>query len=186
MRSYRISLSQQPNHFPTRVTYQETCAWDAPLWAPTGSSWLPGTHGTPSRSAGTLPGLDPGWGHSCPGSWGSAPLLLLWLLPSVSSAQLALSFPSICFTGLIILAETALSRHLLCVCSGAQLGPTLCGPMDRSLPGSSVYGIFQTRILTWLPFPTPGYLPDPRIEPASFPSPALAGRFFITDTIWEA
>ena len=26
---------------------------------------------------------------------------------------------------------------------------TLCDPMDCSLPGSSVYGIFQARILDW-------------------------------------
>ena len=29
-----------------------------------------------------------------------------------------------------------------------------------------------------LPFPTPGELPDPRIEPASLASPAWAGDFF--------
>ena len=29
-----------------------------------------------------------------------------------------------------------------------------------------------------LPFPVPGYPPDPGIEPASLVSPALAGRFF--------
>ena len=32
----------------------------------------------------------------------------------------------------------------------AQLCPTLCDPMDCSLPGSSVYGIFQARILEWV------------------------------------
>ena len=30
---------------------------------------------------------------------------------------------------------------------------TLCGPMDYSLPGSSVRGILQTRILEWAPIP---------------------------------
>ena len=35
------------------------------------------------------------------------------------------------------------------------------------------------------PFPTPGNLPDPRIQLESLASPALAGRFFITAT-WEA
>ena len=30
-----------------------------------------------------------------------------------------------------------------------QLCLTLCNPMDRSLPGSSVHGIFQTRVLEW-------------------------------------
>ena len=32
-----------------------------------------------------------------------------------------------------------------------------------------------------LPFPSPGDLPDPGVEPASPVSPALAGRFFITE-----
>ena len=31
----------------------------------------------------------------------------------------------------------------------AQLYPTLCDPMDCSLPGSSVHGIFQARVLEW-------------------------------------
>ena len=52
---------------------------------------------------------------------------------------------------------------------------TLCNPMDCSLPGSSVHGILQTRILDWsgLPCPPPGDLPDPGIEPASPAAPAL-------------
>ena len=32
----------------------------------------------------------------------------------------------------------------------AQLCPTLCDPIDCSLPGSSVHGIFQARILEWV------------------------------------
>ena len=32
----------------------------------------------------------------------------------------------------------------------AQLCPTLCDPMDCSLPGSSVHGIFQARVLEWI------------------------------------
>ena len=31
-----------------------------------------------------------------------------------------------------------------------QLCPTLCDPMDCSLPGSFVYGIFQARVLEWV------------------------------------
>ena len=58
--------------------------------------------------------------------------------------------------------------------------------MDCSLPGSSIYEIFQARILECLPLPNPGYLPDPGIEPTLLVSPALAGRFFTTSTIWEA
>ena len=31
----------------------------------------------------------------------------------------------------------------------AQLRPTLSNPMDYSLPGSSIHGIFQARVLEW-------------------------------------
>ena len=38
-----------------------------------------------------------------------------------------------------------------CVCAKMlQLCLTLCNPMDCSLPGSSVHGIFQARILEWV------------------------------------
>ena len=37
-----------------------------------------------------------------------------------------------------------------------------------------------------LPFPTPGDLPNPEIEPASLKSPALAGGFFTNNATWEA
>ena len=47
---------------------------------------------------------------------------------------------------------------------------TLCNPMDYSLPGSPVHGIFQARILESLPFPFSGDLPNPGMEPGS---PAL-------------
>ena len=36
-----------------------------------------------------------------------------------------------------------------------------------------------------LPWPFLGYLLDPRIEPPSLMSPALAGRFFSTGITWE-
>ena len=32
----------------------------------------------------------------------------------------------------------------------AQSGPTRSDPMDCSLPGSSVHGIFQARVLEWV------------------------------------
>ena len=36
-----------------------------------------------------------------------------------------------------------------------QLCPTLSDPMDYSLPGSSVHGIFQARVLEWGALPSP-------------------------------
>ena len=66
-----------------------------------------------------------------------------------------------------------------------QSCPTLCDPVDCSLPGSSVHGILQTRILECVPCPTPENLLDPGIEAATLISLALAGRFFTTDTTWD-
>ena len=62
----------------------------------------------------------------------------------------------------------------------------LCNPMDCSPPGPSVHGIFQAGYWSGLPFPPPGDLPDPGIEPMSPASPALACGFFSHCLIWEA
>ena len=41
----------------------------------------------------------------------------------------------------------------------------LCDPMDCSLPGSSIHWVLQARVLEyWLPFPSPGDLPNPGIK----------------------
>ena len=69
----------------------------------------------------------------------------------------------------------------MCVCSVAQSCSSLFHSIDCTLPGSSVHGILQARIPEWLPFPPPGDLPDPEIEPASAVSLTLAGRFFTTE-----
>ena len=63
-------------------------------------------------------------------------------------------------------------------CLIIQSYPTLGNPTDCRLPGSSVHGIFQQEYWSELPFPSPGYLLDPGIEPMF---PALAGRFFTTE-----
>ena len=52
----------------------------------------------------------------------------------------------------------------------AQLCLTLCSPVDCTLPGSSVHGISQARILGRLPRLPPGHLPKTGTEPRS---PAL-------------
>ena len=48
-----------------------------------------------------------------------------------------------------------------------QSCPTLCDPMDYSLPGSSVHGISLKEYGSGLPFPSPGDFPNPGIEPES-------------------
>ena len=52
----------------------------------------------------------------------------------------------------------------------AQSHLTLCDPVDYNLPCSSVHGILKQEYWSGLPFPSPGDLPDPGIEPQS---PAL-------------
>ena len=49
----------------------------------------------------------------------------------------------------------------------AQSCPTLCNPVDCSLPGFSVHGILQARILEWVTISFSRDLPDPGIEPGS-------------------
>ena len=40
--------------------------------------------------------------------------------------------------------------YCACVCLVTQLCLTLCNSVDCSLPGSSVHGVFQARILAWV------------------------------------
>ena len=65
----------------------------------------------------------------------------------------------------------------VCVCVCVQSCPTLCYPMDCSL--QAPLSIEFPRLECWsgLPFPSPGDLPDPGIEPAFS---ALIGRLFTT------
>ena len=46
-----------------------------------------------------------------------------------------------------------------------QSWPTLCSPIDSTLPDSSVHGILQARILDWVAILFPRDLPDPGVEP---------------------
>ena len=47
-----------------------------------------------------------------------------------------------------------------------QSCPTLSHPMNCSPPGSSVHGISQPRILSGLPFPSPGIFPTAGLNPS--------------------
>ena len=50
--------------------------------------------------------------------------------------------------------------------------------MNATLHGPLSIGFSRQEYWSGLPFPSPGYLPDPGIEPVS---PALAGGFFTTE-----
>ena len=61
----------------------------------------------------------------------------MWILPSISLIYVSIPLP--------------LQLQLYyCACSITQSCPTLCSPMDWSLPGSTAHGISQARILEWV------------------------------------
>ena len=74
----------------------------------------------------------------------------------------------------------------LCMCDKSlQLCLTLCDSVDSSLPGSSVHGILQARILEGVATSFPRRSSPPRIEPMSVTSPALANWIFTAGATWE-
>ena len=66
----------------------------------------------------------------------------------------------------------------------AHLCLTFCNPVDCSPQGSLSMGLPWQGYWSGLPFPTPGDLPDPGIEPSSPMSPALQADYHCT--AWEA
>ena len=58
---------------------------------------------------------------------------------------------------------------------------TLCDPMDCSLPGSSVYGILQARILEWVAMPSSRGSSQARDQTQVSCSSCIAGRCFIAE-----
>ena len=63
----------------------------------------------------------------------------------------------------------------VCVCEVPQSCPTLCHPMDCSLPGFSVHRILQARILEWVAISFSRASSRPRDRTQVF---CTAGRFF--------
>ena len=59
----------------------------------------------------------------------------------------------------------------------AQLCPTFCDPMDCSLPGSSVHGILQARILEWEAILFSSNLSNLGIKPKC---PSLQAYFYLS------
>ena len=129
--------------------------------------------------------------------WGASPLLFWFACPwwlVMFSIFSHICHPFICFLTVSIQVLCPFSKRLfiylllscMCCAKSLQSCPSLCNPMDCSLPGLAVHGIIQARILQWVARIPPGDHPDPVFEPTSLRSPALAGRFFTTSTTWEA
>ena len=68
------------------------------------------------------------------------------------------NFPSILENNILSysLTKAVFNLFLCCavLCVVTQSCPTLCHLMDHSLPGSSVHGILQARILEWVAIPS--------------------------------
>ena len=89
-----------------------------------------------SHGQGSLVGYSP-WGHSR--TW----LKCLSTSHIQSSCKLEVSrSPQISCQHREVFA-------MLCYAKSLQSWPILCDPMDCSLPGSSIHGIFQARVLEW-------------------------------------
>ena len=70
----------------------------------------------------------------------------------------------------LLLLFTTFSDGFVTSSSVVQSCPSVCHSMGCSLPGSSVHGVLQARILEWVAMPSSGDLPGPEIESRS---PAL-------------
>ena len=81
--------------------------------------------------------------------------------------------PFCCLTGCQLWAvctQSCIQQIIVC----AQSCVTLCNPMDCSPPGASVWNSSRQESWSGLPFPTPGDLPGPGVEPVSLASSTLA------------
>ena len=98
-----------------------------------------------------------------------------------------------------LLTNSRMSKYILCacvcvcVCVRARTHVLmlshvwLCDPMDCMARQAPLPMEFSSQeYWSRLPFPSPGDLPDPRFEPMSLVSPALAGGFFTSWATGEA
>ena len=132
---------------------------------------------------GSLPGWNGKEGLSAyPLLHSPAPVLLTTVLWCSTTGQATLPFPSACTSPPVVSScfpdipsqrpqSGLILPCSLCLCVlSHSVCPTLCNPVDCSLPGSSVHGILQARILEWVAMPSCRGSSNPGIEPRS---PAL-------------
>ena len=89
--------------------------------------------------------------------------------------------------------ETYVANFLKRVCVCVQSYLTLCDPMDYSLPGSSVHGILQVRILEWVAISSsrgsswsPGHRGHQGMDPMSPSGSCISRKILYHWTTWEA
>ena len=88
---------------------------------------------------------------------------------------------------LLLIAVWPWASHLALLSAKAlQSCPSLCNPMDSSLPGSSVHGFSQARILGWVAMLSSRGSSRPRDRAQVSSLLKLAGRFFTTSPTQKA
>ena len=103
-------------------------------------------------------------------------MLLVFLLSNCRSSACILDTGllfNLCLANVFFLSVACLFTFLMisldeqfCMCAKSlQSCLTLCDPVDCRLPGTSVHGILQARILCGLPCPPAGDLHNPGMEP---------------------
>ena len=74
--------------------------------------------------------------------------------------------------------DRKLSFQPACKCAVTQSCLVFCDPMYYSLPGFSVHGILQARVVEWVAFSPPRGFPDPGIELLFFFCVSCMGMWF--------
>ena len=147
-------------------------------------------------------------------SWLQSPSKVILEPKKIKSATVSTFSPSICHEMMgsdamilvtifikILNAHIFLNMHILlssnsisvCVCvyvcvymcAHSQSCLTLCDPMNYSLSGFSVHGIFQAGIPEWTAISCCRESSNPGTEPMFPALPALTGQFFTTSAIWD-
>ena len=94
---------------------------------------------------------------------------MLWFLMASFFTLFYSTLPFDLISSSLLLASVTTNSEV------AQSCLTLCNPMDCSLPGSSVHGIFQARVLEWvaISFSKGSFLPRDRTQVS-----CIVGRHF--------
>ena len=120
--------------------------------------WLDGI--TDSMDMG-LGGLREAWSAAVHGVTKSQTQLSDWTELNVNNNQTSLTLQKYVIPDLFLNIWEKVKMLVALSC------PTLCDPMPYSLPGSSVHGILQARILEWVAMPSSRGSSQPRIESRS-------------------
>ena len=86
------------------------------------------------------------------------------------------------FSRIVLRIKNVIHKTVYLLCAKSlQLCLTLCDPMVCSLPGSSVHGIFQARMLEWVAMPSSRGSSQSRSQTKVSNGSCIADRFFTTE-----